>query len=1521
MADNVIRNDIVKLDFEINGLKEVKKLQDELNALKKKLGGVGDDTFDGLDKGASKGKKALEKVKEQAEKVKKSLSDIGKKAAKAAFNGLKKLAGISFKALTAGVTAVAGAIGGLVTKAVQAYGEYEQLYGGMQTLLGAKGAKNVQEYAKLTGKSVKSVKKEYNNVVKSEKLVMKNANDAYKTAGMSANQYMETVTSFSAALTSSLGGDTLKAAKLANTAIGDMADNANKMGTPLENVSIVYSNLARGMYMTLDNLKLGYSGTKEGAKKLVNDAAKIDKSVKANDISYANLVKAIHAVQVKMDIYGTTGKEAEHTITGSLNAMKASWENLLVAMGSGENLDQCLDNMIDSVKIFGDNVIPVAEKALSSIGIVIEKLAPTISKELPILAEKLLPPLIKAAVELTKGLVKALPNIIKTVVVTIVDILKEQFPLIAEQFPIVGKIADFIKENAGKIAKAGKTITLAIVGIVAAFKLFKGIKAISSVFKSLGSLGGKKSKGSSGIFDIFKELAKLKVKTVLRGMTNLAIILTGMTILTAAFAAVAPTISKIGDTKSFLKLSGMIVVMGLVGTALAKLSEIVGKIPVSKVAKGLANMAIMIVGMSALFTIVGFVAKLDFDYVKILKLSGLITVLGIVGTALSIFAGIVGNIPILTVVKGFANMAIMIAGMTGVLVALNYVLSSITFDVKKILIVAGLITILGTIGAVLSVFAGIVGMIPIPVVLAGLTNMGLVLGGITGLILAYGKLSEIKGFNDFITKGGETLAKIFNVIGKISGSLIGGIGEGVSESLPKIGENISKFVTSLKPMFNMIKGIDMSGVGAFFSALSGFLLKLSANDLLSIFTGGTDFEKLGTGLSTFATKSKTFFTTVSELPENGFTNGKKLFDCLAGMKSLPKEGGVVSWFTGNLNYEGIAKGLGQLSSEKVINFFTAVAKLKQEGFDSATKLFDCLAGMKSLPKEGGVKGWFSGDVNYTNIANGLSALSKDGVKKFFTMTGSLKETAFTNAKKLFESLASMGNLPKSGGLWDTIKEKVSGKETKSQLGAIADDLADFADKAKTFFSQVNSLNLGNLNGLWTSLSNAKKVTADISKKVTQDFNNMVKKATELPKKMGNGIRNSGSALSNAFVSIWKNAVKATSKPVNKLISGANWILKQFGSNKRVASWTPYAKGTDGHKGGNALVNDGRGAEIVQMPNGKSFIPQGKNVFIPNAPKGMKVLPAEQTAQLMGKKSPTFRYANGTGDIDIWDYMDNAKGLISSVKNKFVNYKGTSGLSTYIAKGMVNTISGQMTSWAKKLYDEFGALSLAAYNPSKGVEQWRSTVIRALKMEGQYSEANVKRTLYQMQTESGGNPRAINLWDSNAKKGIPSKGLMQVIDPTFRAYARKGFDKNIYDPLSNILASIRYAVSRYGSLAKAYRGHGYANGGLVTKTGLIAENPYNPEWVIPTDPKKRNHSISLWKQAGRSLGLNSHSPEQSGYYSSNSTENNTYAPVFNLTISGTNDDRTMARKVKRWVSESIEDTFDSYSRRNPKLREA
>jgi SLT domain-containing protein/phage-related protein len=1385
---------------------------------------------------------SMAKLKNSLQGVSNKLSTIGKKAAGVAFRGLKKIAGISLKAITGGIAACATAIGGLTANSVTAYADYEQLIGGVETLLGAKGAKSVQEYAKLTGKSVGKVKGEYKKLNESQKIVVKNANNAFKTAGLSANDYMETVTGFAASLLQSTGNDTKKAAKLADVAVSDMADNANKMGTDMSSIQWAYQGFAKQNYTMLDNLKLGYGGTKTEMQRLVKDASKLDKSIDGNSLSYGNIVKAIHAVQKETGIYGTTQKEAEHTIQGSLNSMKSAWGNLMPALiQGGDAFDQCVDNLIDTTKIFVKNIKPAIIKSLTGIGKLIEELAPIIEKEFPKLVDELLPPLLRAATSLVKGLIVATPNIIKVIVAELPNIARQLSQAFAEafgiKFPAIEKVANLFKNSA-------KTLTKAIpylLGLVAVFKILKTVSSFKGMF------GGKGGEGGSlfdGITNIFKGLAQTKTSTILKGMANLAIIIGGMTAITVAFMAVAPYMAQLSDGKTVLKMVALVGALGLVGTGLAKLASIVGVIPISVVLKGIANIALVVASMSALYLLIGAVSLIEFDLTRLTK-------------------------------------------------------------------VAVIIGVLGTVGSALTAFAGLVGMIPIPVVLRGLANIALVIGGMTALITAYGALAQIPKFNEFISKGGDTLANLFNQIGKIAGALVGGLGEGISASLPTIGKNLTAFARAIAPMFTLFKGVDMSGIGSFFSAVGGFMLKMTGNNLLSKLTGGTNLGDVGTQLTTFINNASGFFTKVATLPANGFTNAKLLFKSLADIGNVPKTGGLAQWFGGETDFSSLASGLAKMSGKGVIGFYTKVAKLPQAGFANAKALFKSLADIGKLPKTGGIKQWFTGENDISGLASKLPPFGS-AMARFYNSISGIKD--MSKISSLFKALKSINGLPKKGGL----KQLFTGKNDISGIGTA---LKNFGANIKGFISQVNKINLSNLNGLWKSLKQPSKITSSSLKTVTKNCNSMVAKAKQLPSKMGNAIKSTGNSLANAITSIWNRASKASIRGANKVISTANGVLGQIGAKSKLST-VSYANGTNGHKGGNALVNDGRGAELVQMPNGQSFIPKGRNVLIPNAPKGMKVLPADRTAQIMGRKSATYNYAKGTGNFDAWEYIDNPKGLTSYMR-KNATYGNESGFPLKVGKGVVNKITGgAMTSWLKKKFDEMGALSLANYDASKGVAQWRTTVIRALKMEGQYSAENVKRTLYQMQTESGGNPRAINKWDSNAKKGTPSKGLMQVIDPTFRAYARKGYNKNIYDPLSNILASIRYAVSRYGSLARAYQGHGYSNGGLVTKTGLIAEKN-KPEWVIPTDPAKRKRSLNLWQQAGNSLGVRTanYSPESgTSQQGANRTENNTYAPVFNLTVSGTSDDRTTARKVKKWVQEAMEEVFEGIATKNPKVKE-
>ena len=352
------------------------------------------------------------------------------------------------KAAVVGVTAAATAVGALGTKAVQAYADYEQLVGGVETLFGA-GGQSVEEYAASVGKSVDEVKRAYNDLITAQEGVMEDAANAYKTAGMSANEYMETVTSFAAALSANLGGDTMAAAEYARVAVTDMADNANKMGSSMESIQNAYQGFAKQNYSMLDNLKLGYGGTAKEMYRLLSDAKEIDETSDAVfsldekghlEANYSDIVQAIHIVQTEMGITGTTAKEAASTIQGSFGMVKAAWQNLVTGLADpDQDLGTLVGNLTDSIVAAGNNLIPRIQELLPRIVEAVTSLVGTASEQLPALLESVLPSLIEGATSLIAGLMAALPavlavlgNVAPTVIGILVPALIDLLPQIVQ---------------------------------------------------------------------------------------------------------------------------------------------------------------------------------------------------------------------------------------------------------------------------------------------------------------------------------------------------------------------------------------------------------------------------------------------------------------------------------------------------------------------------------------------------------------------------------------------------------------------------------------------------------------------------------------------------------------------------------------------------------------------------------------------------------------------------------------------------------------------------------------------------------------------------------------------------------------------------------------------------------------------------------------------------------------------------------------------------------------------------------
>ena len=379
---------------------------------------------------------AQAKVENQIQDTTKAIDNYGKETEEASektsvFGSVLK-ANLASEAIIAGakdvvnvVKTIGSAVGEVIGDSIKAYADYEQLVGGVDTLFKDSSTK-VQGYA----------------------------NEAYKTAGMSANQYMETVTSFSASLLQGLKGDTAKAGDVANQAVIDMSDNANKMGTDISLIQNAYQGFAKDNYTMLDNLKLGYGGTASEMARLVNDSGVMGKSFKATaenvkDIPFDKLIEAIHNTQDAMGITGTTAKEASETIEGSLNSVKSSWENVLASLASGnsEQINSTISGLVESIGYLADNILKILPNILDGLG----QLVQNIITQMPFMIQKVLPTLSTMLKGLFQSIATVLPELITVV------------------FEVIKTLANTIIENLPMILEAGIAIQLEIInGIVEA---------------------------------------------------------------------------------------------------------------------------------------------------------------------------------------------------------------------------------------------------------------------------------------------------------------------------------------------------------------------------------------------------------------------------------------------------------------------------------------------------------------------------------------------------------------------------------------------------------------------------------------------------------------------------------------------------------------------------------------------------------------------------------------------------------------------------------------------------------------------------------------------------------------------------------------------------------------------------------------------------------------------------------------------------------------------------------------------
>lgn len=388
--------------------------------------------------------------------------DAGSSFGSAFSTGLKAAG----KVMAVGLAAVGTAAVAVGKQAIEAFADYEQLVGGVETLFkGSAGA--VQEYAA----------------------------NAYKTAGLSANEYMETVTGFSASLLQSLGGDTEQAAKVADMAISDMSDNANKMGSSMEAIQTAYQGFAKQNYTMLDNLKLGYGGTKTEMERLLADATALS-GIEYDIDSLADVYEAIHVIQGELDITGTTAKEASTTISGSLASMKSAWQNLLVGIADDNaDFETLVGNFVDSVVTTGENIIPRVDSILGGLGELITQAA---EKLVPIVVETLinnLPKIVESGVKLvatlTTAIVGAIPNLVKAIpeiIKAIVKGLADGWPQIKQAgSELVQMVGNGVKSVVSSAARWGRDLIQNFInGIKAKIGALKSaVSNIASTVKSL----------------------------------------------------------------------------------------------------------------------------------------------------------------------------------------------------------------------------------------------------------------------------------------------------------------------------------------------------------------------------------------------------------------------------------------------------------------------------------------------------------------------------------------------------------------------------------------------------------------------------------------------------------------------------------------------------------------------------------------------------------------------------------------------------------------------------------------------------------------------------------------------------------------------------------------------------------------------------------------------------------------------------------------------------------------------------
>ena len=641
-----------------------------------------------------------------------------------------------------------------------------------------------------------------------------------------------------------------------------------------------------------------------------------------------------------------------------------------------------------------------------------------------------------------------------------------------------------------------------------------------------------------------------------------------------------------------------------------------------------------------------------------------------------------------------------------------------------------------------------------------------------------------------------------------------------------------------------IADFDWAGNGARIGDLAKGLL-----DTISTFLEQTDWRKLGESIRTFVV-SIDWTGIVNELVR-GFGAAAGALGALIGgligdaIKDAKKYFQKKAEECGGSLWKGVLKGILDAIMNVAVWIKKNICDPFMKGFRNAFGIHSPSTVMAEMGKyliEGMLNGITDkiSDIKqkFSEIKDAISKkwseVQTDTTKKWTQInddTSKKMANLRDDAKTKFEEIHS-----KISDKWFSVRQntETSWNNTKTSLaqkwsGIRSDASSKFENIRSTVAQKWSNLH-GNTTSTWSQIGSSLKNTwSDLKSNASKAFGTISDNILGCFRNLKNSLKSTMSGVANAIISPIGSAV-------NGVISGVNWILGKVGSSKSFAKWQvpKFAQGSEGLQADTlGVVNDQPGGiyrEMVIRPDGSAFVPQGRNVPL-MMEKGTQIVPAKQTQQYLSMM-PHFKTGIGSKIketiSDVWSYVSHPSKLVDLAIKKFADVGNVAEPGLSIAKGVISQVKGSITDFVKNLFSE--STPKVNYVASKGVEQWRSLAIKALQLTGQYSAANLNSLLYQMQTESSGNPNAINLWDSNAKRGTPSKGLMQVIDPTFRAYAMAPYNQNIWDPLSNMIASIRYAVSRYGSLGRAYQGHGYASGGFPQTGEFFMARESGPELV-------------------------------------------------------------------------------------------